>query len=78
MSFGEIPLDENVMEDGEQSGLAIWNVEFCKKLKLMYRVRVANVQIVKLGATGKIKSPYIDFPTSPVHNVSVLNPAPGN
>ena len=44
----------------------------------MYRVRVANIQIIKSGATGKIKTPYVDFPTSPLPNVSDLNPAPGN
>ena len=33
--------------NGERSDLAIWNIEFCKKLKFVYRLIGANVQTMK-------------------------------
>ena len=37
----------------EWSDLALWNTEFCKKLTIVYRIIVANVQKIKFLAKGK-------------------------
>ena len=39
----------------ERSDLAIWNIRFCKKLKFVYRIIVANIQTIKSMANGEKK-----------------------
>ena len=36
-----------------ENDVAIWNIEFCKKLKFVYRKTVANIQTIKSVAKGK-------------------------
>ena len=38
-----------------ENDVAIWNIEFCKKLKFVYRKTVANIQTIKSVAKWKKK-----------------------
>ena len=38
-----------------ENDVAIWNIEFCKKLKFVYRKTVSNIQTIKSVAKWKKK-----------------------